>query len=195
MANIKPIVTHPADVLRKNAKNVPPKHIDTPEIQMLICDMKETLKSTTDGVGLAAPQIGVALRLFVVSEEAEEINKLERNPERDLDEKEEPPYEKRDWRYDVYINPIVKRSSQKKLEDAEGCLSVPGKFGVVKRVDKITVEAYDEKGKKFVKNASRFVARVIQHELDHLEGKLFIDRAERFIDVEKKEKSLSEDKL
>ena len=96
-------------------------------------------------------------------------------------------YEIREWRYDVFINPIIKRIAKKKLSDIEGCLSVPGKFGIVRRADKITVEAYNEQGKKFIKSAVRFVARVMQHELDHLDGGLFIDHVEEYVDVKKKE--------
>ena len=84
----------------------------------------------------------------------------------------------REWRSYVYINPVIKKTSRRSLDDAEGCLSVKDTFGMVKRAEKITVEAYDEKGVKFMRGASRFFARVLQHELDHLEGILFIDKAE-----------------
>ena len=82
---------------------------------------------------------------------------------------------------------MVKKLSKSKIEYPEGCLSVPGQFGFVKRSEKITVEAYDEAGKKFIRGASKFYARVIQHELDHLNGVLFIDKVERFIDLSKEE--------
>lgn len=141
--------------------------------------MKETLKSTPDGVGLAAPQIGVSLRIFIASEEAEEIDRTRRK-RRDEDKK---PYEEREWKYYVYINPMIKNIARKKIEDSEGCLSVRGKYGIVKRHEKITVEAYDEFGKKFTRGASKFFARVLQHELDHLEGTLFIDKADKIMDV------------
>jgi peptide deformylase len=67
--------------------------------------------------------------------------------------------------------------SRKKVDGSEGCLSVPGKFGIVRRNEKITVEALDENGKKITRGAANFFARVLQHELDHLEGILFIDKA------------------
>ena len=167
------IVQEPNKVLRRQAKPVPIAEIESARIQKLLADMKETLKSTPDGVGLAAPQVGESLQIFLVSEEAEEIDRTYR-VKRGEDKK---PYEKREWKYYVFINPIMKNISRKKMEDAEGCLSVREKYGEVKRHEKITVEAYDEHGKKFTRGASKFFARVMQHELDHLIGTLFIDKA------------------
>mgnify|MGYP001564786565 CR=1 FL=1 len=100
-------------------------------------------------------------------------------------EKNEKPYEEREWKYYVFINPVVKNISKKKQDSSEGCLSIPGKFGFVKRHEKITVKAYDETGRKITRGASRFFAKVLQHELDHLQGILFIDKAERVIDSQK----------
>lgn len=187
MSEIKPIVKEPHKVLRKKAAEVPLSEIKSPQIQRLIYAMKETLKSTPDGVGLAAPQIGKSLQIFIVSEEAEEIDKAEkggwnRREQNDPAVKNDKPYENKEWKYYVFINPEVKNKSRKKLEGPEGCLSVPGKFGSVKRHEKITVAAHNEQGKKFTRGASRFFARVIQHELDHLEGALFVDKAERIIE-------------
>lgn len=165
---------------------MPFDEITSNDIQKLIRNMKSTLRVTPEGVGLAAPQVGRSLRIFIVSEESEEINKTERQWRRDrIARNEGKPYEVRQWRYDVYINPAVKNRSRKKYEDAEGCLSVQGKYGTVERHEKITVEAYDERGKKFTRGATRFVARVIQHELDHLGGILFIDKVEEWIPVER----------
>ncbi len=183
MPEIKPhpIVKEPDNVLRKKAAAVLIRDISAPKIQGLIAAMKAALASTPDGVGLAAPQIGKSLRIFIVSEEAEEIDRAEkqgweRQPKENPAEKNEKPYQKREWRYYVFINPVVKNFSRRKSDGPEGCLSVPGKFGLTKRYQKITVEAYDEAGKKFTRGASRFFARVLQHELDHLEGTLFIDK-------------------
>lgn len=180
------IVKEPERVLRKKAADVPVADIAGPRIQGLIKAMKETLSLTPDGVGLAAPQVAESLRIFIVSEEAEEIDRAEkegwkRRKKESLEKKEHEPYEKRPWKYYVFINPVVKKVSRKMLEDAEGCLSVPKKYGVVMRHEKITVEAYDEDGKKITRGSSRFFARVMQHELDHLEGTLFIDKIKREI--------------
>lgn len=178
MPGIKPIVKEPSQVLRAKAKELPIKDVTSRRIKELIGSMKETLKSTPDGVGLAAPQVGESLRIFIASEEAEEIDRLSKeNLSAENKEEKRKAKKERGWKYYVFINPVVKNKSRTKVDGLEGCLSIPGKYGDVRRLQKITVEAYDEHGKKFTRGASNFFARVIQHELDHLEGILFIDRA------------------
>lgn len=177
------IVQIPAKILRQKTEEISIADIKTSKIQSIIHDMKETLAATSDGVGLAAPQVGKPLRLCIVSEEALEIDRIEEKQRKHLREelgKEEKKSkeEKKKWNYYVFINPVIKNTSRKKLNGSEGCLSVRGTYGALKRHEKITVEAYDEHGKKFTRGAARFFARVIQHELDHLDGKLFIDRAD-----------------
>lgn len=188
-----PIVKTPDKTLRKKAADVSAADIATPRIQRLIAGMKAALAATPDGVGLAAPQVGKSLRLFIVSEEAHEIDKAEsegweRRRKENIGEPPKKPYEPREWKYHVFINPVVKNTSRKKLDGPEGCLSVPGKFGTVSRNEKITVQAYDEHGKKFTRGASGFFARVIQHELDHLEGILFIDTAKDMMQISERKK-------
>lgn len=183
------IIQIPNKILRQTAEEIKMSDIPTPRIQNIIQNMKNTLKNTPDGVGLAAPQVGESLRLFIVSDEAEEIDRAEERYEKAEQRKnEEPregkPYPVREWNYYVFINPTIKNISKSKNEGAEGCLSVRGTYGMVKRKDKITVEAYNETGKKFTRGASRFFARVIQHELDHLDGVLFIDKVEKYIQSE-----------
>lgn len=185
------IVKLPNEILRNVARELPTAEISSPKIQKLIAEMKETLAITPDGVGLAAPQVGESLRIFIVSEEAKEIAKAEKTGwerrRKDAPEiKNEKPYEKRDWKYYIFINPTIKNMAKKKLEGPEGCLSVPGKYGMVKRAEKLTVEACNELGQKFVRGCSRFFARVVQHELDHLDGTLFIDKTKKFLEVKKK---------
>lgn len=188
-----PIVKTPDKTLRKKAADLPVSDITTARIRRLIAEMKQTLAATPDGVGLAAPQVGKSLRLFIVSEEAEEIDRAqksgwERRKRENPTLKNDQPYEKREWNYFVFINPTVKNTSRKRQSGPEGCLSVPGKFGTVSRHEKITVEAHDERGKKFTRGASRFFARVIQHELDHLEGNLFVDKAEHVMTIRQEER-------
>lgn len=188
------IVKTPDKILQKKATCIPPADIATPRIQRLIADMKATLAETPDGVGLAAPQVGKSIALFIVSDEAKEIDKAERagwerRRTEGLGELTEKPYEIRAWNYFVFINPVARNTSRKKLDGPEGCLSVPGRFGTVTRHEKITVDAYDEHGKKFTRGATRFFARVIQHELDHLEGTLFIDAAKNLIAMPPEKKS------
>ncbi len=183
------IKTHNS-ILRQVAKDIALDAILSPKIQELIRDMKITLASTPNGVGLAAPQVNKSLRIFIVSEEAEEIDKVEKDGKKRVrngrihnkDGIEEEAYEKRDWKQHVFINPKILNWSRSKIRRAEGCLSVPKKFGDVMRFEKITVSAYDETGKKFTRGTARFFARVIQHELDHLEGILFIDKAKNIIE-------------
>ena len=186
----------PKQVLRETAKEVPVKEISGSKIRNLINGMKEVLKNSKDGVGLAAPQVGRSLRIFLVSEEVERLGNeenaiietseiAEKNGDRLVvsDKIEPDKNKKREWKFYVFINPAVKKISRKKTEYPEGCLSIPGRFGMVSRPEKITVEAYDENGKRFVRGASKFTARVIQHELDHINGILFIDKAHKYLNI------------
>lgn len=192
------IIITPNPVLRQEAKEITPDLIKSQKIQNLISGMKETLKKTPNGVGLAAPQIGESLRIFIVSEEAEEIDRTEnkrwKKQNKEWERNEEKPYEKKEWKYHVFINPSVKKLSKKKLEGPEGCLSVPEKFGLVRRSEKTTVQYLDETGRKFTRGFANFFARVIQHELDHLNGNLFIDKAEKMIENSLRDKTMAEEK-
>lgn len=147
-------------ILRQNSKEV--SGIKTPEIQELILDMKETLDNVS-GLGLAANQIGKNLRIFVVNLQAvKSVQKILKIP-------------------DVFINPkILKISREEELLD-EGCLSLPGIWGQVSRHKKIEIEANGENNKKFKVKANGLLAQVFQHEMDHLEGILFIDKAEKIL--------------
>lgn len=160
------IVQKENPVLRQIAKDVPISDIKTPKIQKIISDMKKALASQDDGVAIAAPQIAVPLRIFVVAGMANDIaKKTEGNPD------------------EVYINPVItKISKDRKLVD-EGCLSVRYLYGKTKRATKATVEAYNEKGEKFSRGASGLIAQIFQHETDHLNGILFIDHAKHIKDL------------
>lgn len=185
------IIKEPNRTLRKKAEAVALNDIRSRRTRDLIRHMRETLAVTPDGVGLAAPQVGESLQIFVVSEEGEEIDRIEKAflkrgggalaDSRTPADDQKKSKEKKVWNYYVFINPVVKKASKRRIERAEGCLSVPEKFGEVSRHEKITVEAYDEHGKKFTRGASMFFARIIQHELDHLRGTLFIDKAKRIV--------------
>ena len=182
------IVQEPHPVLRQKARDINASDITSKKIQDLIMAMKRTLASTPDGVGLAAPQVGEDLRLFIISDEAEEIDRLKsekNNLKNNQSIEDKKPYPVREWHYYVFINPDVTGKSRRKLDGHEGCLSVPDVFGNIKRCEKITIQAYNEHGKKFIRGASRFFARVMQHELDHLNGTLFIDSANDLIDTKK----------
>ena len=159
-------------VLRKIAKEVPLSDITKPKIKKVIADMISGLNSQDDGVAIAAPQIGVSLRIFVVSGRIfdEDFIRGKGSTEGDL-------YKKVRQKDLVFINPVLKKISKDRKLMSEGCLSVRPIYGKVRRATRATVEAYDENGKKFVKNGSGLLAHIFQHETDHLEGILFIDKA------------------
>lgn len=164
---IKRIVKYGEQSLREPSKEV---FKVSKKIQDLVHDMLETMYSA-NGVGLAAPQIGVNLRIFVidVSSEKEPLNPL------------------------VFINPkIIKKSGS--ICTQEGCLSFPEVYSDVKRAEYVMVKATDLKGRSFVMEAKdgSLLARAIQHEFDHLEGILFVDRC---TDVEQTEQELAKHNL
>ena len=171
----KPIVKLPHNTLRDPAEIVPQEEVAAANIQRLIADMRDTLAASVDGVGLAAPQIGVGVQIFLVSEEAKAID--------DSAKETNGPKGVREWGHYVFINPVLKKRSRQKSAAAGGCLSVPGKVGEVSRSDKVYLEWLDEYGKQHSRGFAGFFARVIQHEMDHLEGKLIVDRAKKLIDV------------
>jgi peptide deformylase len=145
---------YPDPVLLLKAKRV--KKIDR-SILKLIDDMVETMHATS-GVGLAAPQVGVSLRVAVIELPGEETV--------------------------VLVNPeIVKRSGE--IEVTEGCLSVPGYRGDIKRPEKVTVKALDRNGKEFRIKGEGLMAEALEHEIDHLNGVLYIDHLDSVDNLEK----------
>ena len=163
---MKKIVQKEDPVLREVAKDVVISDISTPKIQKIISDMKKALASQDDGVAIAAPQIGVSLRIFVVSGKAMDITK------KITGNKDE-----------TYINPVIIKISKDKKTVDEGCLSVRYLYGKTSRSTRATIEAYDETGKKFTKGASGLIAQIFQHETDHLNGILFTDHAKEIRDI------------
>jgi peptide deformylase len=140
---------HPT--LRKVAKRVDPREIKEPLFQQLIDDMFETMYSAP-GVGLAAPQVNVSKRIFVM----------------DVHDDEHEPA--------VVINPRLERLGEK-VELREGCLSVPGMVGDIVRSERAAVTGLDREGNKIRIEGDGLLAQCLQHEVDHLDGKLYIDRA------------------
>lgn len=166
-----PIIQNGDQVLRKISKEIPISTITKPKIQKIIADMNSALDSQFDGVAIAAPQIGESIRMFIVSgkifDETFVRGKFSKD---DL-------YLKDHRDNMVFINPILSKISKDKKLLIEGCLSVRPLYGKVRRATRATVEAYDEHGHKFVKDASGLLAHIFQHEIDHLDGVLFIDKA------------------
>jgi peptide deformylase len=165
---VKEILTSEQPVLRQKAKKV--KRVDA-STQKLVNDMFDSMHEAR-GLGLAAPQIGVSLRVLVIE-----------MPDDDTDDTVEAlPRAKRKVSYSgeqyVLINPeIVKMDGEQFGE--EGCLSIPGFVGIVRRAEKVTVKGLDRKGKEIKIKGEGLLARALQHEVDHLDGVLFTDRLEK----------------
>jgi peptide deformylase len=153
---VRKIVTNPAPVLRRKARKVTDFG---PELQTLIDDMIETMREAP-GVGLAAPQVDVPLRVIVVEFGDEE-------------DEEAPP------KLYTVVNPELSRLSDETEVGTEGCLSIPGFVGDVERPVEAVVKGLNRRGKPVRIKAQGWLARVFQHEIDHLEGVLFTDRAEK----------------
>ncbi|MFA5997645.1 MAG: peptide deformylase [Candidatus Paceibacterota bacterium] len=172
------IVQKEDPVLRGVAQEVGPKEFGTPGLKKILKDMSEAMEKEEDGVAIAAPQIGVPLRIFVVSHRAFEFMDAEEseqnNTEQAQADKDIRPVKRGDM---VFINPVITKLSRKKRWMPEGCLSVRWLYGEVARSEKATVRAYDENGKAFTWGGSGLLAQIFQHETDHLNGALFIDTA------------------
>ena len=157
--------------MRQIAKEVPENTIGSPKIQGILERMKVALDSQEDGVAIAAPQIGESLRIFVVSERALSV------PDDVSERRKKPKDKEKIYGHLVFINPHLTKISKKKVLLEEGCLSVRYLYGKIERASKATVTALDENGKKVTRGASGLMAQIFQHETDHLDGKLFIDKA------------------
>src|SRR3989344_547972 len=151
---VLPIILEPNEILNLAGKDLGLEEIKSEKIQELIKDMIPTMYAK-DGVGLAAPQVGESVQLCVIA-------------------KNFTPDQKKDL---VLINPKWQKVSVFREWDEEGCLSVPEIYGQVRRYKKIKIVALDEKGNKLNFTAENFFARIVQHEVDHLNGILFIEKA------------------
>ena len=152
---ILPIYLYGSEVLRN--ENLDVDLTDKEGIAKLLEDMKETLQ-LADGCGLAAPQVGVNKRIVIV--DGRELSDT---------------YDYLSDFFRVMINPVVLEESKETCEYLEGCLSIPGVYAEVVRPSKIKVEYYNENLEKVVEEFDRFACRMVQHELSHLEGNLFVD--------------------
>jgi peptide deformylase len=164
---LPPIVQTGATVLRARAQEVPPERITTPEFQELLRIMVAAMRAAP-GVGLAAPQIGVPWRVIVLEDRAELISRLSAE---DLRERERAPFATR-----VFINPVLEPVGDDRAMFFEGCLSVSGFVGLVERAREVEVSGLDEHGVKQTWRVRGWPARILQHEVDHLDGMLYIDR-------------------
>ena len=165
---IKEILTSEHPVLRQKAKKI--KHVDA-STQKLIDDMFDSMHDA-HGLGLAANQIGVALRVLVIEMPADDTD----------DTVEALPRAKRHVEYSgekiALINPEIVKSAGEQFGE-EGCLSIPGYVGMVRRAMNVTVKGLNRKGKETKIKGEGLLARALQHEIDHLDGVLFTDRLEK----------------
>jgi peptide deformylase len=161
------IVQRGTPVLHQKAREVPKSMFGTPELEKMLADMSAALHTQDDGVAIAAPQIGLPYRIFLVR------GYIWAGQER------MPRQERDDSIPDVpFINPKVTKRSRKKEVMSEGCLSVRGFWGSIKRHVQATVAAHDFHGKKFERGGAGLMAQIFQHETDHLDGVLYVDKAE-----------------
>lgn len=151
MARVLTVLTDPTPSLRQRSVEVDPSVIATAEFQAYLDDLIETMHEK-DGVGIASPQVGRNERIIIVNERKGAT---------------------------AYINPEITWKSDELQDSEEGCLSVPGKWGFVKRAKKITFRALDRHGRRVEFDAKNYQATIYQHEIDHCDGILFIDKAER----------------
>lgn len=159
MAKLVP-ENHPA--LHAMAEEITPEEFASGLPKKIIRDLKHAIKTyKVDGftaVAIAAPQIGISKRIFIIDDQSKDKDRL-------------PSI--------VAVNPRFIKVSTKNHLVGEGCLSIPDKYGLVRRATNVTLEAYDENGQKFTRGAGGLLAQIIQHEHDHLDGILFTDRAEK----------------
>jgi peptide deformylase len=148
-------IAHP--VLRSPAKPVPKQAFRDPLFQKLVDDMRETMYEY-EGVGLAAPQVHEGLRLAVIEVPADDERSRAEVP------------------FFVLVNPVVTPLGDEREGGWEGCLSVPDLRGIVPRLKRLKLDALDRHGKPYLLEAQGFFARVIQHECDHLDGNVYLDR-------------------
>lgn len=154
-------------VLRASAQPLTSEDIVKPELQRLIRDMRETMYDAP-GVGLAAPQVGLPLQLAVIEDQQDYLKNV---PTEELQRKARRPVP-----FHVLINPRIVHAGEDKLEFYEGCLSLSGFSALVPRALSVRVEYLDERAEPHTVDASGWYARILQHEIDHLNGTLYIDR-------------------
>ena len=148
-----PILTEPNPILRTRSSEIEEAEFGTPELSKLCTDLLDTLRAEPNGAGMASPQIGVAKRAIAVQ--------TPKGPQ-------------------VFLNPVITSKSWRMVESEEGCFSVPGVFGIVKRHRRVKLEARDVEGRHLELSVSAFPSVVFQHEIDHLDGILFTDKVIRY---------------
>ena len=164
MQKLLPIITYEDENIRKVSK--PVENFDDPNIQEFIDDLAFTMYEK-DGVGLAAPQANILSRIIVIVPDPKNFELCKKNGVEAL----------------ICINPVITHHSLMKESGEEGCLSVPTYYGIVRRWKKATVMYDDRHGEKKELKTEGLLARIIQHEIDHLNGILFTDRAKKIYQI------------
>lgn len=180
---MKEIVQDGAEVLRDIAKSVPEEMFGTPELVQIVKDMEEALDPELEGVALAAPQIAVPYRIFVVRKDRT-ITPPPMEDEQGSTGAQNSQGRTLIPQNDVYINPVILKTSRRYAPMDEGCLSVRGIYGTARRHERITVRARGVDGSTFERGAGGLMAQIFEHEIDHLNGILFIDHAEHLVKIE-----------
>lgn len=170
---MKEIVQNGAPILRQVATPLPEDLFGSVKLQEIIGQMEDALDPESEGVALAAPQIGIPYRLFIVRKD----RTVPTAPPEDM------PEGKTIAEVEVYINPEIVKTSRKRMNADEGCLSVRGVYGTTMRHERVTVRARRIDGSSFERGASALLAQIFEHEIDHLNGTLFIDHAQNLIDI------------
>jgi peptide deformylase len=181
------IVQKENQILREIAKPIPVENLKSRRVETIVRRMIKALDKEEDGIAIAAPQIGESLRIFVVSQKIFELLEEEKvkgkSKRENLDKFEKQNGEEKVFKDMVFINPEILKTSKKKMKMEEGCLSVRWLYGNVERSEKTLIKAYDENGKLFTMGGSGLLSQVFQHEMDHLEGVLFIDKAKNLREI------------
>ncbi len=172
-------------VLRMDAKEVPRKAFGTKELTDVLIAMAKALGGEPDGVAIAAPQIGVSMRMFLVSPKAYEI--IDEKKKKGKKEPKQAPSASEIAKPLVFINPELIKLSRKKVNVPEGCLSVRWLYGNTMRHEKAMIRAQDAQGNFFTYGGSGLIAQIFQHETDHLKGILFVDHATDIEELSKEE--------
>lgn len=173
---MKEIVQDGAPVLREVAEPVPEELFGSAKLASILADMEAALDGQPEGVALAAPQIGVPYRIFIV-------RKDRAVPPVAL-AKEGAPLPKPKAEVETYINPEIVKTSRRQAKMDEGCLSVKGVYGTTKRHERVTIRARRADGAHFESGKGGIMAQIFEHEMDHLNGVLFTDHAERLLRIE-----------
>lgn len=166
-STLPPVVQTGAVVLRTRAADVPPERIPTPEFQELLRTMTAVMRAAP-GVGLAAPQIGVPLRVIVL-EDRDDL--MAKTTPAERKERERVAFPRR-----VFVNPVLRAIGDERATFFEGCLSVSGYAALVERAAEVEVTGFDENGAPQTWRVRGWPARILQHEVDHVDGTLYIDR-------------------